>query len=146
MDPYIRASAGEFSCYGTRLKYLLITVSVLSSDPSLNPHLLIPVFTAISGPWEEIQVYEESEDVRATITEIGEEEMTKKPRPHTTVPFWRASRFLEKFSDRDKVRAEAAKYYALYHPDPSWSDLSLALTRAQETEAVERAIEIMTGM
>ena len=25
---------------------------VLSSDPSLNPHLLVPVFTAISGEWE----------------------------------------------------------------------------------------------
>ena len=69
-----------------------------------------------------------------------------EPCPHTTVPYPRAHHFLEKLSSRDKVLSEAAKYYALYHPDPSWSDLSLALTRAQETEAVERAIEIMTGM
>ena len=82
----------------------------------------------------------------SNVTPIMNMETTKKPRSHTTVPYSRARRFLEKFSSRDKVRAEAAKYYALYHPDPSWSDLSLALTRAEETKAVERAIEIMTGM
>jgi hypothetical protein len=81
------------------------------ADPSLNPHLLIPVFTAISGDWGEIDDY-------------------------TTVPEARAALFREKFSDRDQVTAEAGKYYALYHRDPSWKTLSLWLCRAGETKAV----------
>ena len=97
---------------------------VLSSDPSLNPHLLIPVFTAISGDWEKIDNY-------------------------TTVPRPRAALFREKFSDGDQVRAEAGKYYALYHHNPSWKDLSLYLYRAGETKAVEIAkphVQTVTGM
>ena len=34
---------------------------------------------------------------------------------YTTVPGARAALFREKFSDGDQVRAEAGKYYALYH-------------------------------
>ena len=101
---------------------------VLSSDPSLNPHLLVPVFTAISGEWQEIQ----SLGYRCT-----------------TVPEARAALFREKFSDGDQVRAEAGKYYALYHDEPSWKDLSLALYRAGETKAVEIAkphVQTVTGM
>ena len=97
---------------------------VLSSDPSLNPHLLVPVFTAISGDWEEITNY-------------------------TTVLEARADLFREKFSDDDQVRAEAGKYYALYHSNPSWKDLSLHLYEAGETKAVEIAkphVQTVTGM
>ena len=101
---------------------------VLSSDPSLNPHLLVPVFTAISGEWEDIRYLGVS---------------------YTTVPQARAALFREKFSDGDQVRAEAGKYYALYHRDPSWKDLSLYLYRAGETKAVEIAkphVQTVTGM
>ena len=97
---------------------------VLSSDPSLNPHLLVPVFTAISGDWEEIDIY-------------------------TAVPGARAALFREKFSDGDQVRAEAGKYYALYHDDPSWKSLSFALYSAGETAAVGIAklhVQTVTGM
>ena len=97
---------------------------VLSSDPSLNPHLLIPVFTAISGDWGVIDVY-------------------------TTVPYARAALFREKFRDRDQVTAEAVKYYALYRYDPSWKDLSRWLYKAGETKAVGIAkphVQTVTGM
>ena len=97
---------------------------VLSSDPSLNPHLLVPVFTAISGEWEKIDIY-------------------------TTVPQARAALFREKFGDGDQVRAEAGKYYALYYHSPSWKNLSLYLYRAGETKAVEIAkphVQTVTGM
>ena len=97
---------------------------VLSSDPSLNPHLLVPVFTAISGEWKKIDI-------------------------HTTVPEARADLFREKFGDGDQVRAEAGKYYALYNDDPSWKDLSVNLYRAGETKAVEIAkphVQTVTGM
>ena len=101
---------------------------VLSSDPSLNPHLLVPVFTAISGEWE-------------TIDDPGYN--------HRTVQEARADLFRKKFSDGDQVRAEAGKYYALYHYNPSWKYLSLALSRAGETKAVEIAkphVQTVTGM
>ncbi|CAI8035157.1 hypothetical protein GBAR_LOCUS19750, partial [Geodia barretti] len=87
------------------------------ADPSLNPHLLIPVFTAISGDWGEIRI----------------------PGFHSgysTVPNARDALFREKFSDRDQVTAEAGKYYALYRPYPSWKYLSRWLYRARETKAV----------
>ena len=96
---------------------------VLSSDPSLNPHLLVPVFTAISGEWEKIG--------------------------HITVPQARAALFREKFGDGDQVRAEAGKYYVLYKDDPSWKDLSVCLYRVGETKAVEIAkphVQTVTGM
>ena len=97
---------------------------VLSSDPSLNPHLLVPVFTAISGEWEVIGYY-------------------------CTVPQARAALFREKFGDGDQVRAEAGKYYALYHHNPSWKELSVCLYIAGETKAVEIAkphVQTVTGM
>ena len=101
---------------------------VLSSDPSLNPHLLVPVFTAISGEWE-------------TILSSG--------YIYPTVPLARAALFREKFSDGDQVRAEAGKYYALYHRDPSWKYLSAHLYRVGETKAVGIAkphVQTVTGM
>ena len=99
---------------------------VLSSDPSLNPHLLVPVFTAISGEWESIHA-----------------------PGYTTVPLARAALFREKFSGRDQVRADAGKYYALYHRDPSWKELSLSLYSAGETKAVgitKPHVQTVTGM
>ena len=54
-----------------------------------------------------------------------------------------------KFSDRDQVTAEAGKYYALYHRDPSWKDLSRYLYRAGETKAAALAkphVQTATGM
>ena len=68
---------------------------------------------------------------------------------YTTVPDARAALFREKFSDRDQVTAEAGKYYALYHEDPSWKDLSVGLYRAGETKAVEIAkphVQTVSGM
>ena len=99
---------------------------VLSSDPSLNPHLLVPVFTAISGEWGNIDDYS-----------------------YIIVPPARADLFSEKFGDGDQVRAEAGKYYALYHIYPGWKYLSVHLYRAGETKAVEIAkphVQTVTGM
>ena len=96
---------------------------LLSSDPSLNPHNLIPVFRAITGRWD-------------TITY------------HTVVPGARAELFREKFSVRDQLTEAAATYYALYHKDPNWKELSCGLYRAGETMAVQIArphIQTVTG-
>ena len=96
-------------------------------DPSLNPHILIPVFQAITGDWHKIG----------------------RPLPHNTVPDARAALFREKFPHRDQVTAEAGRYYALIHPDPSWRVFSIALYRAGEMKAVEIAkphIQTVTGM
>ena len=82
------------------------------SDPSLNPHFLLPVFTAVTGNWWKFGVYR-------------------------TVPEPRAALFREKFTDHDKARAEAGKYYALYHHNPSCKDLSVALYRAGGKKAAE---------
>ena len=68
---------------------------------------------------------------------------------YSTVLGARAALFREKFSDGDQVRAEAGKYYALYHPDPSWKGLSLNLYTAGETAAVGIAkphVQTVTGM
>ena len=68
---------------------------------------------------------------------------------YTTVPDARAALFREQFSDHNKVTAEAGKYYALYHHDPSWKDLSVGLYRAGETKAVEMAkphVQTVSGM
>ena len=97
---------------------------VLSSDPSLNPHLLIPVFTAISGDLGMFTGY-------------------------TTVPDARAALFRKNFSDCDQVTVEAGKYYALYRPHPSWKNLSRKLYRAGETKAVGIAkphVQTVIGM
>ena len=68
---------------------------------------------------------------------------------YTTVPDARAALFCKKFSDRDQVAAEAGKYYALYHCDPSWKVLSARLYRAGETKAVKIAkphVQTVSGM
>ena len=68
---------------------------------------------------------------------------------YTTVPEARAALFREKFRDRDQVTAEAGKYYALYHRNPSWKDLSRYLYRAGETKAVGIAkphVQTVIGM
>ena len=69
--------------------------------------------------------------------------------PHITVPDARAALFRKKFSDRDQVTAEAGKYYALYHLNPSWKVLSTSLYRAGETKAAALAkphVQTVTGM
>ena len=68
---------------------------------------------------------------------------------YTTVPDARAALFRKKFSDHDQVTAEAGKYYALFHKDPSWKDLSVNLYAAGETKAVEIAkphVQTVSGM
>ena len=68
---------------------------------------------------------------------------------YTTVPDARAALFRKKFSDCDQVTAEAGKYYALYHRDPSWKVLSTYLYRAGETNAAALAkphVQTVTGM
>ena len=97
---------------------------LLSSDPSLNPHNLIPVFRAITGDWDEISDY------------------------YTVVPEARAELFREKFNVRDQLTEAAATYYALYHKNPNWKELSRSLYRAGETMAVQIArphIQTVTG-
>ena len=63
------------------------------------------------------------------------------------VPPARAQLFRERFSVPDQ-HTEAGRYYALYHPDPSWKTLSVNLYRAGETEALQIArphIQTVTG-
>ena len=96
---------------------------LLSSDPSLNPHNLIPVFRAITGDWDRIKGL-------------------------TVVPGARAELFCEKFSVRDQLTEAAATYYALYHYNPNWKVLSRYLYQAGETMAVQIArphIQTVTG-
>ena len=100
---------------------------LLSSDPSLNPHNLIPVFRAITGDWDKID---------------------DSISGYTVVPPARAELFREKFSVRDQLTEAAATYYALYHEDPNWKELSRWLYRAGETMAVQIArphIQTVTG-
>ena len=94
-------------------------------DPSINPNILMEVFKAITDNWEQFG---------------------GAPKP--TIPAVRADLLLEKFSDRDQVNDEAGRYYALYHPDPNWKELSIHLYRARETDAVRIArphIQTVTG-
>ena len=101
---------------------------LLSSDPSLNPHNLIPVFRAITGDWDKIGDWS-----------VGD---------HTVVPPARAELFREKFSVRDQLTEAAATYYALYHYNPNWKWLSRYLYSAGETMAVQIArphIQTVTG-
>ena len=68
---------------------------------------------------------------------------------YITVPAARATLFRKKFSDRDQVTAEAGKYYALYHHDPSWKVLSTNLYKAGEIKATALAkphVQTVTGM
>ena len=101
---------------------------LLSSDPSLNPHNLIPVFRAITKDWDKIS------DRRVSY--------------HTVVPEARAALFREKFSVRDQLTEAAATYYALYRHNPNWKALSRNLYSAGETMAVQIArphIQTVTG-
>ena len=103
--------------------HVLMTIYVLSSDPSIIPHHLIPVFQAITKDWASIGVY-------------------------TIVPDARAELFRTKFSVSDQ-RTEAGKYYALYHWDPNWKKLSRFLYNEGETLAVDIArpyIQTVTGI
>ena len=103
--------------------HVLMTICVLSSDPSIIPHHLIPVFQAITKDWAKIS-------------------------GHTIVPRARAELFRTKFSVSDQ-RTEAGKYYALYHVDPNWKELSLLLYSVGETLAVDIArpyIQTVTGI
>ena len=115
----------------TLVVFILMPVIVffLFSDPSLNPNLLIPVFTTITGDWQKIG---------------------RLPRtPYTTVPDARANVFRKKFGNLAQLTAEAGKYYSFYHHDPSWKDLSVALYRAGETKALEVAkpyVPTVTGI
>ena len=58
---------------------------------------------------------------------------------YTIVPEARARLFREKVSARDQLCSEAGKYYALYHEDPNWKELSRWLSSAGETEALQIA-------
>ena len=63
------------------------------------------------------------------------------------MPDARAQLFRERFSVPDQ-HTEAGRYYALYHHDPSWKDLSVYLYSAGETEALQIArphIQTVTG-
>ena len=63
------------------------------------------------------------------------------------IPDVRARLFRERFSVPDQ-RTEAGRYYALYHRDPSWKELSVYLYLAGETEALQIArphIQTVTG-
>ena len=94
----------------------------ISSDPSLIPSHVIPVFQALTGGWEVIASY-------------------------LMVPHARAKLFRERFSVPDQ-RTEAGRYYALYERDHSWKTLSRCLYRAAETEALQIArpyIQTVTG-
>ena len=51
----------------------------------------------------------------------------------------RAQLFREKFSAHDQLCSEAGKYYAQYHYNPNWKELSHYLYRAGETEALQVA-------
>ena len=101
-----------------------MTCVVLSSDPSITPHNVIPVFQALTGEWDRI----DSEII---------------------VPRHRAQLFRDKLTTRDELTETAGEYFALYHPDPAWKWLSVELYRRGETEALEKArphIQTVRGM
>lgn len=101
-----------------------MTCVVLSSDPSVTPHNIIPVFQALNGDWDVIGSY------------------TIVPRP-------RAGLFRTKFTTRNELTEAAAKYFVFYHLNPSWKFLSIHLYRGRETEALQIArphIQTVRGM
>ena len=101
-----------------------MTCVVLSSDPSVTPHNVIPVFQALTGDWEQ----------------IGN---------GSIVPLARAQLFRNKSTTRDELTEAAGKYFALYYLSPSWKWLSTGLYRVGETEAVQIArphIQTVRGM
>ena len=101
-----------------------MTCVVLSSDPSVTPHNVIPVFQALTGDWGDIGRY-------------------------TIVPPARAQLFRDKLTTRDELTETAGKYFALYHQSPSWKFLSVELYTGGETEALQIArphIQTVRGM
>ena len=119
--------------------HVLMTIYVLSSDPSIIPHHLIPVFQAITKDWAMIG------DPNVGSSIIGGYSIGGY---YTTVPHARAELFRTKFSVSDQ-RTEAGKYYALYHMNPNWKKLSLFLYSEGETLALDIArpyIQTVTGI
>ena len=101
-----------------------MTCVVLTSDPSMTPHNVIPVFQALEGDW----------------AEIG---------GNIIVPPPRAQLFRHKLTSRDQLTEAAGKYFALYHPRPTWKLLSVGLYSGGETEALQIArphIHTVRGM
>ena len=101
-----------------------MTCVVLSSDPSVTPHNVIPVFQALTGDWGDIG--------HCIIV----------PRP-------RARLFRDKLTTRDELTETAGEYFALYYPNPSWKQLSTGLYSGGETEALQIArphIQTVRGM
>ena len=101
-----------------------MTCVVLSSDPSMTPHNVIPVFQALTGDWNVIG-------------------------SNTIVPDARVQLFQDKLTTRDELTEAAGKYFALYHESPSWKFLSVRLYKGGETEALQIArphIQTVRGM
>ena len=101
-----------------------MTCVVLSSDPSVTPHNVIPVFQALIGKWDEIGDY-------------------------NIVPSLRAQLFRNKLTTRDELTEAAGKYFALYRHSPSWKWLSVRLYKGRETVALQIArphIQTVRGM
>ena len=99
----------------------IMTCFVLSSDPSVTPHNVIPVFQAFTGDWATIDV----------------------------VPYARAQLFRDKLTTSHELTEAAGKYFALYHHSPSWKWLSVCLYIHEETEALQLArphIQTVRGM
>ena len=97
---------------------------MLSSDPSVTPHNVIPVFQALTGDWAEIGDY-------------------------PIVQRHRAQLFRGKLTTHDELTEAAGKYFALYYYSPSWKLLSVCLYRGGETEALQIArphIQTVRGM
>ena len=115
-----------------------MTCVVLSSDPSVTPHNVIPVFQALTEDWDQIDIYT---DIYSDIyTDIGR---------YTIVPPPRAQLLRDKLTTRDELTETAGEYFALYHPDPAWKWLSVELYRRGEMEALEIArphIQTVRGM
>ena len=101
-----------------------MTCIVLSSDPSVTPPNVIPVFQALTGDWDDIGIY-------------------------TIVPPPRAQLFRHKLTTHDELTETAGEYFALYHPNPSWKWISVRLYENGETEALQIArphIQTVRGM
>ena len=99
----------------------IMTSVVLSSDPSVTPHNVIPVFRALTGDWD---IY-------------------------IIVPDARAQVFRGKLTTCDELTEAAGKYVALYHHNPSWRRLSVSLYKGGETESLQIArphIQTVRGM
>ena len=106
--------------------YLRTLSSDLFLDLSLHPHNVIPVFQALTGDWSKIGDF---------------------PYSLHAVPRYRAQLFRERFSITNQPQ-EAGRYYALYHEDPNWKELSRCLYANGETEALQIArpnIQTVTG-